>query len=210
MQEFVTSVAAVDLSRTISGLQQRSCLQREHHSLQLQRSTDCGELLWRCTLNPGSEPGKTEHKHSYCVCSCQSALLELCCSICIKHEQKTVCYVMFSIWWHSGSYNKECKDIGKNLKVYISALHRCCSKNNLTLKICLRARREYWENLLPASGRPKCPSMATPADDYEKQLASKILTQLLVSAIQFVVVMFIFQDRISTFFHVKNDKQSTV
>ncbi|KAJ4941593.1 hypothetical protein JOQ06_011471 [Pogonophryne albipinna] len=28
-----------------------------------------------------------------------------------------------------------------------------------------RARREYWENLLPASGRPKCPSMATPADE---------------------------------------------
>uniref|UniRef100_A0A3Q1FMG8 Betaine--homocysteine S-methyltransferase 1-like n=1 Tax=Acanthochromis polyacanthus TaxID=80966 RepID=A0A3Q1FMG8_9TELE len=28
-----------------------------------------------------------------------------------------------------------------------------------------RARREYWENLLPASGRPKCPSMATPAND---------------------------------------------
>ncbi|KAM4615857.1 betaine--homocysteine S-methyltransferase 1-like [Polymixia lowei] len=27
-----------------------------------------------------------------------------------------------------------------------------------------RACREYWENLLPASGRPKCPSMATPAD----------------------------------------------
>ncbi|XP_077377446.1 betaine--homocysteine S-methyltransferase 1-like [Festucalex cinctus] len=25
-----------------------------------------------------------------------------------------------------------------------------------------RARREYWENLLPASGRPKCPSMSTP------------------------------------------------
>ncbi|XP_012684011.2 betaine--homocysteine S-methyltransferase 1-like [Clupea harengus] len=25
-----------------------------------------------------------------------------------------------------------------------------------------RARQEYWENLLPASGRPKCPSMATP------------------------------------------------
>ncbi|TDH12686.1 hypothetical protein EPR50_G00049800 [Perca flavescens] len=37
-----------------------------------------------------------------------------------------------------------------------------------------RARREYWENLLPASGRPKCPSMATPADDYEKQLETKI------------------------------------
>ncbi|XP_059193273.1 betaine--homocysteine S-methyltransferase 1-like [Centropristis striata] len=31
-----------------------------------------------------------------------------------------------------------------------------------------RARQEYWENLLPASGRPKCPSMATPADDYGK------------------------------------------
>ncbi|KAM8760434.1 betaine--homocysteine S-methyltransferase 1-like [Acanthopagrus schlegelii] len=30
-----------------------------------------------------------------------------------------------------------------------------------------RARREYWENLLPASGRPKCPSMATPADEEE-------------------------------------------
>ncbi|XP_071755821.1 betaine--homocysteine S-methyltransferase 1-like isoform X1 [Centroberyx gerrardi] len=28
-----------------------------------------------------------------------------------------------------------------------------------------RARREYWENLLPASGRPKCPSMATPATE---------------------------------------------
>ncbi|KAK5910120.1 hypothetical protein CesoFtcFv8_003987 [Champsocephalus esox] len=28
-----------------------------------------------------------------------------------------------------------------------------------------RACREYWENLLPASGRPKCPSMATPADE---------------------------------------------
>ncbi|XP_037632897.1 betaine--homocysteine S-methyltransferase 1-like isoform X2 [Sebastes umbrosus] len=28
-----------------------------------------------------------------------------------------------------------------------------------------RARREYWENLLPASGRPKCPSMATPAEE---------------------------------------------
>uniref|UniRef100_A0A672HVT2 Betaine--homocysteine S-methyltransferase 1-like n=1 Tax=Salarias fasciatus TaxID=181472 RepID=A0A672HVT2_SALFA len=27
-----------------------------------------------------------------------------------------------------------------------------------------RAGRQYWENLLPASGRPKCPSMATPAD----------------------------------------------
>ncbi|XP_077417094.1 betaine--homocysteine S-methyltransferase 1-like [Vanacampus margaritifer] len=25
-----------------------------------------------------------------------------------------------------------------------------------------RARRDYWENLLPASGRPKCPSMSTP------------------------------------------------
>ncbi|KAG5841191.1 betaine--homocysteine S-methyltransferase 1-like [Anguilla rostrata] len=25
-----------------------------------------------------------------------------------------------------------------------------------------KANREYWENLLPASGRPKCPSMATP------------------------------------------------
>ncbi|XP_073322138.1 betaine--homocysteine S-methyltransferase 1-like [Pagrus major] len=31
-----------------------------------------------------------------------------------------------------------------------------------------RARREYWENLLPASGRPKCPSMAAPADNYGK------------------------------------------
>uniref|UniRef100_A0A3B4BCU5 Hcy-binding domain-containing protein n=1 Tax=Periophthalmus magnuspinnatus TaxID=409849 RepID=A0A3B4BCU5_9GOBI len=28
-----------------------------------------------------------------------------------------------------------------------------------------RARREYWENLLPASGRPRCPSMAKPADE---------------------------------------------
>uniref|UniRef100_UPI0037E8817A betaine--homocysteine S-methyltransferase 1-like n=1 Tax=Semicossyphus pulcher TaxID=241346 RepID=UPI0037E8817A len=28
-----------------------------------------------------------------------------------------------------------------------------------------RARREYWENLLPASGRPKCPLTATPADE---------------------------------------------
>lgn len=28
-----------------------------------------------------------------------------------------------------------------------------------------RSRREYWEKLLPASGRPKCPSMATPADE---------------------------------------------
>uniref|UniRef100_A0A3Q3FJX8 Hcy-binding domain-containing protein n=1 Tax=Labrus bergylta TaxID=56723 RepID=A0A3Q3FJX8_9LABR len=28
-----------------------------------------------------------------------------------------------------------------------------------------RARREYWETLLPASGRPTCPSMATPADE---------------------------------------------
>uniref|UniRef100_A0A672HVN3 Betaine--homocysteine S-methyltransferase 1-like n=1 Tax=Salarias fasciatus TaxID=181472 RepID=A0A672HVN3_SALFA len=27
-----------------------------------------------------------------------------------------------------------------------------------------RAGRQYWENLLPASGRPKCPSMATPTD----------------------------------------------
>jgi len=25
-----------------------------------------------------------------------------------------------------------------------------------------RARRDYWENLAPASGRPKCPSMSTP------------------------------------------------
>lgn len=25
-----------------------------------------------------------------------------------------------------------------------------------------RARRDYWENLKPASGRPRCPSMATP------------------------------------------------
>ncbi|KAM6965336.1 betaine--homocysteine S-methyltransferase 1-like [Aplochiton taeniatus] len=28
-----------------------------------------------------------------------------------------------------------------------------------------RSCREYWENLLPASGRPKCPSMATPQDE---------------------------------------------
>ncbi|KAJ8405623.1 hypothetical protein AAFF_G00316030 [Aldrovandia affinis] len=28
--------------------------------------------------------------------------------------------------------------------------------------IRLRASRDYWEKLLPASGRPKCPSMATP------------------------------------------------
>ncbi|XP_076126130.1 betaine--homocysteine S-methyltransferase 1-like [Alosa pseudoharengus] len=27
-----------------------------------------------------------------------------------------------------------------------------------------RAQRGFWENLLPASGRPKCPSMATPED----------------------------------------------
>jgi len=38
--------------------------------------------------------------------------------------------------------------------------------------LCYRAHREYWEHLLPASGRPKCPSMATAADDYEKQLES--------------------------------------
>lgn len=25
-----------------------------------------------------------------------------------------------------------------------------------------RARRDYWEKLKPASGRPKCPSMSTP------------------------------------------------
>ncbi|KAK7933568.1 hypothetical protein WMY93_004464 [Mugilogobius chulae] len=28
-----------------------------------------------------------------------------------------------------------------------------------------RAQREYWENLLPASGRPYCPSMAKPEDE---------------------------------------------
>uniref|UniRef100_A0A3Q4BRV1 Hcy-binding domain-containing protein n=1 Tax=Mola mola TaxID=94237 RepID=A0A3Q4BRV1_MOLML len=28
-----------------------------------------------------------------------------------------------------------------------------------------RARREYWENLMPASGRPKCPPMAIPATE---------------------------------------------
>ncbi|XP_062238094.1 betaine--homocysteine S-methyltransferase 1-like [Platichthys flesus] len=39
-----------------------------------------------------------------------------------------------------------------------------------------RAHREYWENLLPASGRPKCPSMATPAEDQEHQLKSNIPT----------------------------------
>lgn len=25
-----------------------------------------------------------------------------------------------------------------------------------------RSRREYWEHLMPASGRPKCPSTSTP------------------------------------------------
>lgn len=28
--------------------------------------------------------------------------------------------------------------------------------------ISFRARRDYWEQLLPASGRPKCASMSTP------------------------------------------------
>lgn len=28
--------------------------------------------------------------------------------------------------------------------------------------ICSRSRRDYWEHLLPASGRPKCPSLSTP------------------------------------------------
>ncbi|KAK5871371.1 hypothetical protein PBY51_004255 [Eleginops maclovinus] len=31
-----------------------------------------------------------------------------------------------------------------------------------------RAHRDYWENLLPASGRPYCPSMGPPGDDYGK------------------------------------------
>lgn len=31
------------------------------------------------------------------------------------------------------------------------------------MRFCLfRARREYWETLKPASGRPLCPSLSTP------------------------------------------------
>ncbi|KAI3372912.1 hypothetical protein L3Q82_023357 [Scortum barcoo] len=56
-EDFATSVAAVDLRPTTSELSQKSWLQREDSSHQLQRSTDSGELLWRCTPNPGSEPG---------------------------------------------------------------------------------------------------------------------------------------------------------
>lgn len=32
----------------------------------------------------------------------------------------------------------------------------------MRLRFPPRSRREYWENLSPASGRPKCPSMSTP------------------------------------------------
>lgn len=30
------------------------------------------------------------------------------------------------------------------------------------VSISSRSRREYWEHLMPASGRPKCPSTSTP------------------------------------------------
>ena len=31
------------------------------------------------------------------------------------------------------------------------------------MALSLRARREYWETIQPASGRPLCPSLSTPA-----------------------------------------------
>lgn len=32
----------------------------------------------------------------------------------------------------------------------------------IIVSVSLRARRDYWEHLLPASGRPKCASLSTP------------------------------------------------
>lgn len=56
--------------------------------------------------------------------------------------------------------------------LHVLDLHKCWFATNWSNDIFLRSRREFWENLLPASGRPKCPSMATAADDYE-QLETK-------------------------------------
>lgn len=39
------------------------------------------------------------------------------------------------------------------------------TSNHSCFFLCLltfRARRDYWENLKPASGRPQCPSMSVP------------------------------------------------
>lgn len=32
----------------------------------------------------------------------------------------------------------------------------------MSILVSFRARRDYWENLKPASGRPLCPSMSAP------------------------------------------------
>lgn len=62
MLGFAILVAAVDLKHIISELYQRSWLQREDFSHQLQRSMARGEQVWNCTLNLGSELGKNKPK----------------------------------------------------------------------------------------------------------------------------------------------------
>lgn len=55
--------------------------------------------------------------------------------------------------------------VRKDFRDEITALqHQVCANwyECSCLFVSFRARRNYWENLMPASGRPLCPSLSAP------------------------------------------------